>query len=133
VPELSCDQRRQFRLQPCDADGNPPPREPYPMPEPPPPVEPLLTLRVGDEVFVNNTNDERLRLRSAPTTSTNANILMILEDGTRATLLEGPRAAEGFTWWQIRTDEGAEGWVVSYIEDSVELLQTLVPVRVFGF
>ena len=39
----------------------------------------------------------------------------------------GPRAAEGFTWWKIRTSAGIEGWVVESVDDNGSRLQTLIP------
>ena len=32
--------------------------------------------------------------------------------GTQFTLLDGPEQADGHTWWQVRRNDGVEGWVV---------------------
>lgn len=48
-------------------------------------------------------------LRAAP--STEAEQLERVLNGTVLTLLSGLQEAEGFTWQQVRTPEGREGWV----------------------
>jgi uncharacterized protein YgiM (DUF1202 family) len=34
-----------------------------------------------------------------------------LQPGTQMTLLEGPKEADNYSWWHIRTTDGREGWV----------------------
>jgi uncharacterized protein YgiM (DUF1202 family) len=52
---------------------------------------------------------ETLNLRSAASTS--ASLVAVLPAGTSARILAGPRSANGYTWWQIRTSRGT-GWAV---------------------
>ena len=32
------------------------------------------------------------------------------KEGTTLVVLDGPEEADGYTWWQVRTPDGAEGW-----------------------
>lgn len=50
-----------------------------------------------------------LNLRSSPSTS--ASVVAVLPTNTSAQILAGPRSANGYTWWQIRTSLGT-GWAV---------------------
>lgn len=52
---------------------------------------------------------ETLNLRS--TASTSGGIVAVLPAGTSARILAGPRSANGYTWWQVRTSRGT-GWAV---------------------
>ena len=50
-----------------------------------------------------------LRLRSDP--GLQSTTLKTVHDGTRLKILEGPRAADGFTWWRLEDPaDGAQGW-----------------------
>jgi hypothetical protein len=82
-------------------------------------------LTVGGIATVNTTEGDQLNVRLGPGTSNE--IIARLEDGERVTLLEGPRTAEGFTWWKIRTAAGIEGWVVESVDENGTHLQTLIP------
>lgn len=63
--------------------------------------------RVGDRVEV--TTDE-LSVRVVPGTDTQ--VVQRVGLGSQFTVLAGPQAANGYTWYQIRSDDGAtEGWV----------------------
>ncbi len=83
------------------------------------------TLAVGRQAVINTTQGDKLRLRSGPGTS--FAIITMLDKGTLVTLLEGPRSADGLTWWRVRTPGGVEGWVIEGINDSGTYIQTLVP------
>jgi hypothetical protein len=91
------------------------PTAPTPLPTPAP------LLRPGIEVRVQTEEDEYLNLRSGP--GTEYEVLLLLKDDTRLTLLEGPQEADGFVWWKVRTTTGIEGWVV----ETVGGLHSLVP------
>jgi hypothetical protein len=80
----------------------------------------LYTLQ--GTVRVQTFDGEVLYLRSAPTRD--SEILMHLEDDMLLTVIAGPILAEGFTWWQVRTEEGLEGWAVEHNHD----LWTLIPI-----
>ncbi|MDQ3512144.1 MAG: SH3 domain-containing protein [Chloroflexota bacterium] len=76
-----------------------------PTPAPTPPV--AGAFRVGDGVSVAT---DSLNLRSAP--SVGASVVTVMPSGTTGTVLAGPRAADGFSWYQIQTRLGT-GWCVA--------------------
>ena len=86
---------------------------------------PLPTLPyqfvLGAELLVNVLDGEELNFRSQP--SLNGEILRRLPHETPVTLLDGPRFANDFTWWQIQLEDGTVGWAVDGTSDGV----TLVP------
>ncbi|NWG18008.1 MAG: SH3 domain-containing protein [Chloroflexi bacterium] len=82
-------------------------------------------LAVGGLATVNTTEGDNLNLRLGP--GTNFEIIGKLPSGARVTLLEGPRFAEGLTWWKIRAASGIEGWAVESVNDNGTRLQTLLP------
>lgn len=81
-------------------------------------------LVIGGQATINTTEGDLLNVRAGPGTS--YDILARLPDGTRVTLIEGPRAGEGYTWWRIRAGD-VEGWVVESVDDRGTRLQTLIP------
>jgi hypothetical protein len=65
-------------------------------------------LFVGGEAIVSGTGSA-LRLRSDP--GLQSTTLKTVIDGTRLTILEGPREADDLRWWRMRDQsDGAEGW-----------------------
>ena len=82
-------------------------------------------LIAGGLAVVHTTNGDQLNVRAGA--GTNYQILAKLGDGARVTLVEGPRTADGFEWWRIRTDSGIIGWVVDRVDDKGKPLQTLLP------
>lgn len=124
VPIPTCAQREQFGLEPLCADGI---SNITPTPFIPPTATPapqLPSVTVGGRVTVNTTSNSTLRLRETP--SLGGNIITSLADGTVADVIAGPVIAEGFTWWQIRTIDGLEGWSVE--SNPSAGLQTLIPI-----
>ena len=81
-------------------------------------------LAVGGQATINTTEGDTLNVRTGPGTS--YEIVARLPDGARVTLIEGPRAGEGYTWWRIRAGS-VEGWVVESVDDRGTRLQTLIP------
>jgi hypothetical protein len=81
-------------------------------------------LVIGGQATINTTEGDTLNVRGGPGTS--FPVVGRLPAGTRVTLVEGPRAGEGFTWWRIRAGN-LEGWVVESVEDRGTRLQTLLP------
>lgn len=82
-------------------------------------------LAVGGLALVNTTDGDQLNVRANPGTS--AAVVGKLSNGARVTLLDGPRFAEGYTWWKVRTSSGIEGWAVESVNDNGTQLQTLLP------
>ena len=68
-------------------------------------------IYVGATVVVQGTGAKHLRVRSQPTTS--ASTLTFANDGTSLLVLDGPRKADGYTWWKVRTPDKVEGWAAS--------------------
>lgn len=64
-------------------------------------------ITVGSTVQVVGTDGVALRARAQP--SRESAVLTRFAEGTRLTVVDGPREAEGLTWWQVRGDAG-EGW-----------------------
>lgn len=79
----------------------------------------------GGLAVVHTTDGDQLNVRTGA--GTNYKIIAKLGDGARVTLIEGPRAADGFEWWHVRTDSGITGWVVDSVSDGTKELQTLLP------
>lgn len=86
----------------------------------------VFTLAVGGKVTVFTTEGDRLNMRSGPGLS--FEIVHKLAKNTVVTLIEGPRKADGYVWWRIRTSDGLEGWSVERVDDE----QTLQPAIVAG-
>ncbi|MBC8098985.1 MAG: WD40 repeat domain-containing protein, partial [Armatimonadetes bacterium] len=129
ITALTCDQRVQFRLDPC-VDGIAPERPAFTPPPIPSPQPSLLYLQTGAIAAINSLAGDNIRLRVTPSIVSDENILQNLADGTRVTLLEGPVMAEGLMWWRVRVDvDASEGYVVEQLPD--ESLQILVPLAVF--
>jgi hypothetical protein len=105
-----------------DAGGGPSIVAPVDIPAPAPSSGGILV--VGGQATINTTEGDTLNVRAGPGTS--FEILARLPDGARVTLLEGPRASEGYTWWRIRAGS-VEGWVVESVDDRGTRLQTLIP------
>lgn len=74
----------------------------------------VFNLAVNDTAVIFTTERDRLNVRSGPGLS--FNILDKLERDTTVTILEGPRKADGYAWWRIRTSDGLEGWAVERVE-----------------
>lgn len=64
---------------------------------------------VGDRVSVTMGANGQLTVRSLP--GTDAPLITRVNSGAEFTVLAGPQAASGYTWYQIRSDDGTvEGW-----------------------
>jgi uncharacterized protein YgiM (DUF1202 family) len=67
--------------------------------------------RVGDRVQVTMSTGE-LSVRVTP--GTDAELVVRISPGQQYTIMGGPQEADGYTWYQIRSDDGGtEGWVAS--------------------
>jgi hypothetical protein len=64
--------------------------------------------RVGDRVQVTMSTGQ-LSVRITP--GTDANLVVRVNPGDQFTVMGGPQDANGYTWYQVRSDDGAvEGW-----------------------
>lgn len=66
-------------------------------------------LKIGDCVY-KSYGDGRLRIRTSPNIQSNENIIQNLEEGTRMTILSGPRCSSGFLFWKVQTENGVVGY-----------------------
>jgi hypothetical protein len=71
-------------------------------------VVPEGEIGVGVSVIV--VAESGLFLRAQPEVGENALILM--QDGTSLEVIGGPSDDGEFVWWQLRMDDGTEGWAV---------------------
>lgn len=86
---------------------------PPPFDEPTPEPTPVVggdTLAVGRPAVVGGTGGSGVNMRGGA--GLGGPVLLVLGDGTALTLIGGPTEADGFVWWQIRLEDGTEGWVV---------------------
>jgi uncharacterized protein YraI len=51
----------------------------------------------------------KVTVRTSPSTS--ASKAGIQQKGNTGTVIGGPTTANGYTWWNINFDKGADGWV----------------------
>jgi len=101
-----------------------------PMPTPPPsptPTEiPLPTptaspeIAIGRYVRVSGTEGAGVSLRQDP--DVNSPRLDIGQEGEVFIVVNGPRSASGYIWWQVRdpTDEARQGWAVANYLQPIE-------------
>jgi uncharacterized protein YgiM (DUF1202 family) len=55
------------------------------------------------------TQTDSVRLRNSPQKSSNTTAQ--LQKGTQFTVIGGPSCADNWSWWQVKTDNGLNGWV----------------------
>lgn len=65
----------------------------------------------GTMVVVQGTLGGGLNIREQPTT--NSRTVASVKEGTTLVVLDGPKEADGYVWWQVRTPEGDEGWAAA--------------------
>jgi uncharacterized protein YgiM (DUF1202 family) len=88
----------------------PPPPTPTPTPTPvppaptPTPVPPSSQFYIGENVqTIANVN-----VRSSPSITSSA--LGTQSSGSQGVIVDGPIAANGYTWWKINYSSGVDGW-----------------------
>lgn len=100
------------------ATAEPSPTSPQPSPTAIPTFTPRPTpdvsvapeeITVGFYAEVANTDGIGVSLRGGA--STDSSRLLTVPEGTILLVIDGPREANGFQWWQVRLDDGSEGWV----------------------
>jgi hypothetical protein len=69
---------------------------------------PITEIGPGATVVVKGTGGTGLNLREQPTTY--ARVVESYDEGAELTVLDGPREADGYVWWQLRAADGKEGW-----------------------
>jgi hypothetical protein len=100
------------------ASAVPSPTSPQPSPTAIPTFTPRPTpdvsvapeeLTVGYYAEVANTDGIGVSMRGGA--STDSSRLLTVPEGTSLLIIDGPRESNGFFWWQVRLDDGTEGWV----------------------
>lgn len=83
-------------------------------------LEPPYEIAIGQSYFTNMTWGQRLNVRSEA--GLNFNIVIQLPSESPVTVTDGPRRADGYTWWQIETEDGIVGWAVGFIDGIYSLV-----------
>ena len=68
-------------------------------------------LSIGGTAEVANTGNLGVNLRSGP--GLNFETIQILAEGTSVRVLDGPREADNYRWWQLEAEDGTTGWAVA--------------------
>lgn len=72
-----------------------------------------VTLEIGKLVIVVGVDGDELNVRDQPGVI-GTNIVSRVAETTILTVIDGPRQADGFTWWQVQSvDQTIKGWVVA--------------------
>ncbi len=69
----------------------------------------------GVSAIVNCVGRDPIALRSSPTRG--STIKASLQPLTVVQVIGGPVSSEGFTWWQIKTPAGLDGWSVEFADN----------------
>ena len=78
-------------------------------------------LEIGGKATIGTSNGDSLNVRSDAGTA--FEIRAKARPGTVVDVVDGPRDADGFTWWYIELPDGRAGWAVASADGN----QTLVP------
>jgi hypothetical protein len=89
----------------------PPTDTPVPPTETPTEEPSATEIGPGATVQVRGVGAAGLSIRAQPTTGSAR--VGIAREGSLLTVIGGPREAGGYVWWQVRTADGTEGWVVA--------------------
>jgi hypothetical protein len=68
-------------------------------------------LIIGFYAAVANTDGIGVSVRGGP--STDHIRLLLAPEGTLGQVIGGPEEGGGFIWWQLRLDDGTEGWIAA--------------------
>ncbi len=79
-----------------------------PVPTPDTAVAPA-EVTAGYYAIVANTDGVGVTVRGGPSTSNTS--ITIADEGSIMLVLDGPESANTFLWWQVRLEDGTEGWV----------------------
>lgn len=81
---------------------------------------PVPVLGVGGTAHVQTTDGDVLNMRDSA--SRRGTLIAKLDNGALVTILEGPQEDEGLLWWNVRTEDGLEGWVVEGVDGEQTLI-----------
>lgn len=69
------------------------------------------SVQVGFYASVSNTDGVGVTIRGGPSTD---NVrLLVAQEGALVFIVDGPAEGSGFTWWQVRLDDGTDGWMAA--------------------
>jgi len=72
-----------------------------------------VTIEIGKLVIVAGVDGDELNVRDNAGVQ-GTTIVSRFAEGTILKIVDGPRQADGFTWWQVQsTDQTVKGWAVS--------------------
>jgi uncharacterized protein YgiM (DUF1202 family) len=72
------------------------------------PGAPSQRLKVNDMAYVCTASDT-VKLREGP--GKNYSVLRSLVPGADIKVIGGPKCADNWSWWQVETESGYEGWI----------------------
>ncbi len=84
----------------------------------------LVSLLAIDDAVTVTLSDPRGSLRLRNGAGLSFRIISMLPNGTRLTVVDGPREADSLTWWQVRTPEGNVGWAAEIVESERAMTKT---------
>jgi hypothetical protein len=91
--------------------------------EAPATAPPSDTIGVGG--YVRIAAPAGLSFRETPSTS--GELVQVLDSGSVLEVIGGPQDADGYTWWQLRRDDGKDGWSAAGSGEDVFLEPAPVP------
>ena len=74
------------------------------------PDAPDILLKLGDWAMVSMDPPLPNKVRSQPSSS--SELIGQVQPGENVLVVDGPRCADGYTWWYVRSLQGLEGWTV---------------------
>jgi hypothetical protein len=74
------------------------------------PGAPDILLKLGDWAMVSMDPPLPNKVRSQP--GNNSELIGQVQPGENVLVVDGPRCADSYTWWFVRSLEGLEGWTV---------------------
>jgi uncharacterized protein YraI len=89
------------------------------------PDAPPFTLMVGDWARVSVDPPLASRIRSGP--GSGGTVLGEAQPGENLLVIDGPQCANGYTWWNVRSLSGLEGWAAEGDSLSYWLVEPISP------
>ncbi|MEN6513014.1 PKD domain-containing protein [Methanoculleus sp.] len=74
-------------------------------------TSPPSGLAIGDTICLT----ANVLVRGSAGTGEENTIIDAMIKGNRGELIDGPKDADGYTWWKVRYDIGVEGWSADYM------------------
>jgi heat shock protein HslJ len=88
------------------------------------PGAPEITLKPGEWARVSGNPPLPSRIRSQPGSS--GEVIGQVQPGLNVLVVNGPRCANGYTWWFVRSSDGLEGWAAEGDAAGYWLIETTV-------